>query len=191
VATLTRGRSRACAAALAAWLVFPAAPLRAEQRTATAEDDIKAAFLFNFTKFIEWPAGDRSQPFRICTVAEPAFSTAVDRTIAGETAGGGRPIERVSPATPDAARACHILFIGRLETERMDRWMTAVRGAPALVVGESRAAWDRGAQINFVVDGNRVKFDVNLDAANRAGLTVSSKLLRVARTVASSRRSVS
>lgn len=180
MATLTCARSLA-AAALAVCLA--GAPAGAEQRTSTAEDDIKAAFLFNFTKFVEWPATDRSRPFRICTVAEPAFGTAVDRTITGETA-GGRPIEHVTPPTPAAARTCHILFVGRRETDRLERWLAAVRGAPMLLVGESRAAWDRGAHINFVVDENRVKFDVNPDAASRAGLTVSSKLLRVARTVA-------
>jgi hypothetical protein len=181
VARLTVVRSLAGAALLAA--CFAAGAIAAEQRTATAEDDIKAAFLFNFTKFVEWPAFDRTRPFRICTVAEPAFGTAVERTIAGETA-GGRPIEHITPPTPDAARACHILFVGRLESDRIERWIGAVRGAPLLVVGESRAAWDRGAHINFVVDENRVKFDVNPDAASRVGLTVSSKLLRVARNVA-------
>lgn len=174
-------RSLACAAALAAALA--GAPVRAEQRTATAEDNIKAAFLFNFTKFVAWPASDQAQPFRICTVAEAAFGTAVDRTIAGETT-GGRPIERITPLNLDAARGCHILFIGQIDGDRIERWVGAARGAPVLVVGESRAAWDRGAHINFVVDANRVKFDVNPEAASRAGLTVSSKLLRVARTIA-------
>jgi hypothetical protein len=181
VARLTVVRSLAGAALLAA--CFAAGAIAAEQRTATAEDDIKAAFLFNFTKFVEWPAFDRTRPFRICTVAEPAFGTAVERTIAGETA-GGHPIEHITPPTPDAARGCHMLFVGRLEGDRIERWMGAVRGAPMLIVGESRAAWDRGAHINFVVDENRVKFDVNPDAASRAGLTVSSKLLRVARNIA-------
>lgn len=178
---MTRVRSLACAAALAAGLT--GAPLGAEQRTATAEDNIKAAFLFNFTKFVEWPASDHTQPFRICTVAGPAFSAAVDRTIVGETT-GGRPIVRVTPPNPDAARGCHILFVGHLDSDGIERWLGATRGVPVLVVGESRAAWDRGAHINFVVDANRVKFDVNPYAASRAGLTVSSKLLRVARTIA-------
>jgi len=181
VAALTRLRSLACAAALAACLA--GAPLGAEQRTATAEDNIKAAFLFNFTKFVEWPASDQTQPFRICTVAEPAFGAAVERTIEGETT-GGRPIEHVTPPNPDAARGCHILFVGHLDSDRIERWLGAARGVPVLLVGESRAAWDRGAHINFVVDANRVKFDVNPSAASRVGLTVSSKLLRVARTIA-------
>ena len=113
---------------------------------------------------------------------------AVERTLSGESA-GGRPLVRVSPATPEAARTCQILFVGRLETDRLDRWLNAVRGAPVLVVGESSAAWIRGAQINFVLDENRVKFDVNEDAAAASGLVISSKLLRVARRV--SRRSSS
>lgn len=157
--------------------------LAAEQRTATAEDDIKAAFLFNFTKYVEWPAPDPTQPFRICTVAGSGFGSAVDRTVTGETA-GGRAIQHVAPPTPDAARACQILFVGRLESDRIERWLRALRDAPMLVVGESRAAWDRGAHINFVLEENRVKFDVNPDAASRAGLRMSSKLLRVARKVA-------
>jgi hypothetical protein len=163
------------------------APLAAEQRTTSAEDDIKAAFLFNFTQFVEWPpAADASEPFRICIVAEPAFDAAVDRTVAGESV-GRRAIVRTSPAAPDAARTCQILFIGRQETERLDRWMSAVKGAPVLVVGESRAAWDHGAHITFVVENNRVRFDVNKDNAARAGLSISSKLLRVARNVTTRR----
>lgn len=186
MATLSPGRRRTWAAGLlAAWLLVPG-PARAGQRTAAAEDDIKAAFLFNFTKFIEWPAGARADSFRICTIAEPAFNAAVDRALAGESI-DGRPIVRLSPATPEAARACHILFLARVESERAERWVAAVRGAPVLVVGESRAAWDRGAQINFVVDENRVRFDVNADAASGLGLSVSSKLLRVARKVTARR----
>ena len=172
---------------LAAFLAVGGTP-RAEQQTATAEDDIKAAFLFNFTKFIEWPESARHDSFRICTVAEPAFNAALDRTLTGETA-NGHPIVRVDPATPEAARTCQILFLGRVENDRVERWLTAVRGAPVLVVGESRAIWDRGGQINFVVDENRVKFDVNADAAAASGLTISSKLLRVARKVTTRRSS--
>jgi hypothetical protein len=154
----------------------------AAQRTATSEDNIKAAFLYNFTKFIQWPPVADTAPFRLCTVAEPAFGTAVDRIIEGESV-AGRSIVRTSPATPEAARGCHILFLGRLENDRAERWITTLRGTPVLVVGESRGVWDQGAHINFVLDGNRVKFDVNTDATTEAGLHVSSKLLRVAREV--------
>jgi hypothetical protein len=70
-----------------------------------------------------------------------------------------------------------------MENARLDRWLAAVRGLPVLVVAESKKAADAGAEITFVVEDNRVKFDVNDDAAARAGLTISSKLLRVARHV--------
>ena len=169
-------------AALALGVCVCADAPRAEQRTATSEDDIKAAFLYNFTKFIDWPAASSSEPFRICTVADPAFGMAVDRIIAGESI-QGRAIERSAPAAPDAARACQILFIGRLENDRAERWIAAVRGLPVLVVGESRGVWERGAHINFVLEDNRVKFDVNTDGTAAASLAVSSKLLRVARAV--------
>jgi hypothetical protein len=182
VAILKGIRVRAWAAALLSVLAWSRAPAHAEQRTATAEDDIKAAFLYNFTKFVEWPAAPRLETFTICTVAEPAFNAAVDRTVSGESV-DGHPIVRVSPATPDAARACQILFLARVENDRAERWIAAVRNTPVLVVGESSGPWSRGAQITFVIDDNRVKFDVNPDAAVRAGLTISSKLLRVARKV--------
>jgi hypothetical protein len=156
--------------------------LAANQRTATAEDDVKAAFLFNFTQFVQWPADDTAEPFRICTVTDPSFDAALDRTITGESV-GRRPMVRVSPPTPDAARACQILFIGRQEADRAERWVAAVHGLPVLLVGESRGAWDRGVHINFVLENNRVRFDVNKDSAARDGLDISSKLLRVARNV--------
>lgn len=167
--------------------LLAAVPLRAEQRTATAEDDIKAAFLFNFTKFVDWPASaDPGEPFRICIVAEPAFATAVDRTIEGESV-NGRPLARSTPRAPDAARSCQVLFLGRLESDHADRWIGAVRGAPVLIVTESERAWDQGAHINLFVEDNRVRFDINPDAATRAGLSISSKLLRVARRVSGRR----
>jgi len=169
---------------LLASLAVPGAAAAA-QRTPTGEDSIKATFLFNFTKFVEWPAptgGPSPEPFRLCVVAEPLFAVAVDRTIEDESV-GGRPLVRVSPPSPEAARTCQILFLGHAENDRADRWMAAVRDSPVLVVSESKTAWDRGSHINFVVEGNRVRFDVNADAASRAGISISSKLLRVARHV--------
>ena len=167
-------------------LLAPGAASAPEQRTPTGEDTIKATFLFNFTKFVDWPppaGGVPSQePFRLCVVAEPAFGPIVDRTIEGESV-GGRPLQRVTPASFDAAATCQILFLGRSESDRAERWIAAVRNAPVLVVSESAAAWTRGAHINFIVEENRVRFDVNPEAANRAGVTISSKLLRVARRV--------
>ena len=175
--SLTRTAALAAAAIVALARGTPAAG------QAGVEADVKAAFLFNFTKFVEWPATAPAGPFEICTLAEPGFDGALARTLEGETT-DGRPIVRVTPEAPELARACHILFISRGEGAHADRWLTAVHGLPVLIVGESKAAADAGSHITFVVENNRVKFDVNDDAASRAGLKISSKLLRVARHVA-------
>ena len=183
MAFLVLPRSLAAAAALAATLSPSAAALQ-DGGSGTAEAGIKAAFLFNFTKFVEWPGTAPPGAFQICTIADAGFDAIVTRTVSGEIT-DGRPILRATPETPELARTCHILFISRNENAQVDRWMAAVRGQPVLVVGESKRAEDAGAHITFVIEDNRVKFDVNDDAAARAGLRISSKLLRVARHVTS------
>ncbi|MEO6238837.1 MAG: YfiR family protein [Vicinamibacterales bacterium] len=179
MAILKRTWLRVSTTAVLALCLAASARVNGEQRTPTAEDDIKAAFLFNFTRFIDWPVPP-VDAFRICTLAEPGFNAALDRTLVDETV-HGLPILRFGPPTIDAARACQILFVGRLENGRAERWIAALRGTPVLIVGESRGAWSGGAHLNFIVDDNRVQFDVNVDAAKRDGLSISSKLLRVAR----------
>lgn len=147
------------------------------------ESDIKAAFLYNFTKFIEWPALPQgSEPFRICVIGDPAFAQAVDRIIDGESL-QGHPLRRIDPQTPQEARDCGILYVGAAETDRGMRIAAAVRQAPVLVVGEGPRFVSQGGAIAFVLDNNRVRFDINTTATSRAGLKVSSKLLRVARNV--------
>jgi len=178
---LSRTQAWSIGAAVAAALAWQL-PVLAGQHATTAEADIKAAFLFNFTKFVEWPARASSGAFQICTLADPAFDAVLARILVGEST-SGRAIVRATPETPDFAQGCHILFIGSGEGPHIDRWVAAVRGQPVLVVGESKAAEDAGAQITFIIEDNRVRFDVNEDAASRAGLKVSSQLLRVARRV--------
>jgi YfiR/HmsC-like len=177
---LIRARSLASGAVIVAALAWP--PASAAQRSRTVEADVKAAFLFNFTKFVEWPATAPPGAFRICTIADGGFDAVLARTLAGEST-DGRQILRVTPEGPEFARGCHILFVSRQASAHIDRWMAAVNGQPVLVVGESQGAEDAGAHITFVIEDNRVKFDVNDDAASRAGLRISSKLLRVARQV--------
>jgi len=182
MAFLTGARSLAAGAGIAVALACGASASSAGQRGGAAEADIKAAFLFNFTKFVEWPDGAPAGPFQICTLADARFDSALAQTLSGEST-GGRPIVRATPDGPESASGCHILFIARGETSQIERWLAAVGRHPVLVVGESKAAEDAGAHITFVVEDNRVKFDVNDDAASRAGLKISSKLLRVARRV--------
>lgn len=167
------------AAILAAALGFGA--LRPQE---TLENDVKAAFLYNFTKFIEWPdaAARSAEPFRLCVLADPDFVRAVDRIIEGESV-QGRPLRRVEPHTPEDARTCAILFIGSGNSERGARLLPAIRHFPVLTVGDFAGFVEQGGAIGFVRENNRVRFDVSPPSAERSGLKVSSKLLRVARHV--------
>ena len=169
--------------AMAAGLDDPR-PVHVRASQETLENDIKAAFLYNFTKFIEWPgpASRTAEPFRLCVLADAGFTTAVDRIIAGESV-EGRPLARMEPQSPDDARQCAILYVGRGHTERGAPLVTAVRELPVLTVGDSPRFVEQGGTIEFVLENNRVRFDVSPGAAQRSGLLVSSKLLRVARQV--------
>jgi hypothetical protein len=167
-------------------LVLPVS-LHGAQRT-TIEEGVKAAYLFNFTKFVEWPAtGAPSDPFRICIIGAPRFAAAVDDIIKGESA-YGRPLARTEPQTADEARQCRVLFIGRGDADRGVRMLAAVRGLPVLTVADTSAPAPEDAVIRFVLEGNRLRFDIFLESASNAGLKISSKLLRVARAVAGGTR---
>jgi hypothetical protein len=153
------------------------------QSGAVAEDNIKAAFLYNFAKYVEWPeTAFPTGAFRVCVVADAGFVKMVDDIIAGETL-AGLPVMRRTPSSPDEARSCNILFVGRAEGRRADPLLVAVRGSHVLTVGDTADFLTHGGVVTFVREGDRVRFDVNVGEAQRAGLTISSRLLRVARRV--------
>ena len=182
MALLVRGLA-AAAIVLFAW------QLSARAQGESIEDEVKAAFLYNFTKYIDWPAAafqDASDPFRMCVAASPKFFRTVETLIGGETA-RGRPIQLVAPEQSNLHR-CHILFTGAQDTPRFDTALPALARRPILTVGESQDMFDRGGAILLVLEGSRVRFDVDVRSIERAGLTVSSKLLRVARNIREERR---
>jgi hypothetical protein len=156
----------------------------AQQPEVPLETQIKAAFVYQFSRYVDWPPGAlpaaSPAPFRVCVVADPAFTQTLDRILAGETA-AGRPITRTNPDTTDDARQCQILFIGRTDWDRGPGLLAAVQSAPVLTVSDEPDALARGAQILLVRDDNRVRFDVNLAAVRQSGITLRSSLLRLAR----------
>lgn len=177
---LLTGRLRGVLAGLvAAAVMCPAA--RAQEVT---EPDVKAAFLYNFTRFVEWPEDPSSPPpsFRLCVVADHETTAAVQRAMEGESV-DGRPVETFVPASAADVRDCRILFVGRTEMPKGGRMLEAVRGRPVLTVSDADRFVTRGGTIGFIREGSRVRFDVNVGTAKRAGLTISSRLLQVARKV--------
>jgi hypothetical protein len=147
------------------------------------EVDVKAAFLYNFTKFVAWPnPTPATEPFRLCVVGDDALRRSLEGTIEGETV-DGRALQSLAPRTPEEARACHLLFVGDASGDRASRLLAAVRDAPVLTVSDTADFARRGGGIEFVRENNRLRFDVNVPGAERAGIKVSSRLLKVARRV--------
>lgn len=159
-------------------LTAPPAPASAKQ---VGEADVMAAYLFNFTRFIEWPdeTPPASDPFRLCVIADGAMTTLIERTMTGEAV-KGRPSETAVPASIEDARRCQILFVGRTELSRARPLMAALRDQPVLTVSDAARFADTGGMIEFVRIGGHVRFRVNVEAAKRSRLSISSRLLRVA-----------
>jgi hypothetical protein len=147
----------------------------------TSEYEVKAAYLLNFARFVEWPdvpPGQGNDPFSICIVGDDPFQGALDRLIEGEVV-GGRPI--IVRRLPRWQEPCRILFISRSERDAFRILRQAGRGV--LTVGEEPGFLSDGGMINFVVDDRKVKFDVNLKAATESSIRINSRLLSVAKSI--------
>lgn len=159
--------------------------------TRSPEYTLKAAFLFNFVKFVDWPAdtfADEKSPFSLCVLGgEDPFDGSLDELVANEAV-NGRPIAVRRKTRGADLRTCHLLFIDRTERERQAEILASLRGSPVLTVGETDRFLAEGGLFNFFLEANRVRFEVNLPAVERTPLKVSSKLLRLARVVSEERR---
>ena len=172
--------SRVAAAVLAVLAAVLPGEARAQQ---TIEVEVKAAFLYNFTKFVAWPQpGAPTEPFRLCVVSDDALRRSLERTIEGESL-NGRPLQSIVPRTAEEARACQLLFVSRADGDREEQLLAAVRDLPVLTISDTTDFARRGGGIEFVLENNRLRFDVNVPGAERAGIKVSSRLLKVARRV--------
>jgi YfiR/HmsC-like len=157
---------------------------RAQSPTA-GEYQVKAAFLFNFAKFVEWPSSnlpDPSAPLRICILGRDPFGEEL-RNITKEKTVSGRKLQIDQVVDLRQARTCQILFIASSEKAQLKETLEALQGANALTVSDTNGFLEQGGMINFVLENDRVQFGVNRKAAEKAGLRISSKLLSVAKLV--------
>ena len=152
-----------------------------QDKAAFTPYDVEAAYLYNFGKFVQWPPapGSNSQTFSICILGEDNFGKKLDDTIAGETIQGQKIAARRLTSV-EAADTCQIVFIGPSEETRLARDLQALQEKPVLTVSSLPEFLERGGDIQFLIQNNRVRFAVNLSAAKRAGLELSSELLKVA-----------
>jgi hypothetical protein len=150
-----------------------------------SEYQVKAAYVYNFSKFVEWPAqafASPTAPIRLCVLNGPAFESELNPIVKGKMV-GGRAIAVIPVQNAEQARQCQILFIDSSQDKQSRQIIDALRDSSVLTVGESAGFVERGGIINFVLQDDRVQFQVNHKAATQVGLHISSRLLSVAKRV--------
>jgi hypothetical protein len=146
---------------------------------------VKAAYLYNFGRFVEWPgkaAAAQGGSFTVCVLGQDPFGPSLDATLAGETI-GGKTIVANRISSPEESGNCQILFLSLSEDSRLSTIIADLDKRAVLTVSDMRQFTQRGGMIQFVLEGKRVRFEVNLTATQHAGLTLSSELLKVATTL--------
>jgi hypothetical protein len=162
--------------ALACLLTFAAPRLAAE---GPSEYEVKAAFLFNFAKYVEWPEGTFAGPadrIVLCVLGENPFGTLLENVVKDKKVNGRELALRETKSTA----GCHVVFIAASERERLDEILGRLADRPVLTVSDAESVADRGVILGLTLRENRVRFEVNLIAARRAGVKLSSQLLKVA-----------
>ena len=166
-------------------LVF--APGAGAQANPPSEYQIKAAFLFSFAKFIDWPPSSfasAQSPFAICILGADPFGKTIDDALAGKTIGDHAVVvQRAKDATE--ARHCQMVFVSSSEKQHIPDILARLQGANVLIVGEAEHFASSGGTIELMLEQNRIRFAINTDAAETAGLRISSKLLALAKIVRS------
>jgi hypothetical protein len=155
---------------------------------ALTENQIKAGFLFNFTRFVDWPADAftaAESPIVLGIVGEDSFGDLLTQAAAGKTV-NGRTVLVQRFKEEQNIRACNILFVSASEEKLMARIFERLSGSSVLTVGETRGFAQSGGIINFVIEDNRVRLEINLGAAARARVKISAKVIGVARIVTDS-----
>ena len=186
---LTRARSNGAwlghaVLLIGALLAVPAQPAPA-QSDAPTEHQVKAAFLYNFAKFVEWPVeafAGPSAPFQLCVLGEDPFGPDLRDLVKGKVV-GGRAVQVFNPSNLMQSMSCHILFVSPSEKAHTRQIIEQLRERSVLIVGDNRGFAEQGGMVNFVMENDRVRFEINVKAAEGARLKISSKLLNLAKFV--------
>lgn len=165
-------------AALAALLLAAPRPAPAGNGAGALADKVKTAFIYKFTKYVQWPAAGNEE-FRIAVIGDTAIAGHLQE-LAKERAADPRKIKVEQLRGPEEINDCHILFIAGSEKSRLPEILKRAEGRNILTVADSKGLAARGVAINFVVIDGRLRFEINRRAAERSGLQISSELLKLA-----------
>jgi hypothetical protein len=173
-----------------AWVLVGVSCLHAQQSKPT-EYQVKAAYLYNFGRFVKWPpalGAGKGDSFPVCVLGRDPFGSILDSTLAGEAL-EGKPVVIRRIARPQDAADCRILFVSSTEENHLKEILAAIDQAGVLTVSDMPGFSRRGGMIQFVVEGDRIRFEINLATAESAKLVLSSELLKVAAAVRRNTRS--
>lgn len=161
-------------------IMLPSPPATAQAMA--NEYEVKAAFLYNFARFVEWPNGtfaNSTSALTVCVLGKDPFGKAIDDAILGKRIAEHPAILARGKRIQDLPD-CQIIFVSASDSPQLPEILRELHGHKVLVVGETENFAGSGGAIQFVLEANRVRFAINTDAADRAGLKVSSKLLALA-----------
>ena len=164
-------------------LLLIAVPACLQAQAKTEEYHVKAGFIFHFAQLVDWPASAAGGPdFVLCTLGDDPFQGQLETTLDGKSI-GTRPIHILHVKQPQEARGCQVLFISNSEDQRLAKILGDLGTSPVMTVGEANDFIERGGMIRFVLEQDKVRFEINLKAADPAGLKFSSRLLLLAKNV--------
>lgn len=183
---MKNGLTAYACAALAALLLCAPVSSRAEA-TQSTEYRVKAAFMYNFSRFVQWPsaANEQTGDFTLCLLGEDPFGETLDSLAGKQVRDQVLAIKRLDNLA--SIDSCRLVFIGH-NSSTLDSILSRMDKKPILTVSDVDGFTDKGGIIQFRLVDNKVRFDINIDAARKAGLNISSKLLSLASNVQPSRQ---
>lgn len=181
---------RHCARGIAAALlfviaVFAASGLPINAQSKVDEYKLKAAFVYHFAEMTDWPAeafADNGKEITVCTLGTDPFEGQLESTLAGKAIGSRSLRVRHAKQTPEA-RGCQIVFLGSGDMKKMGELIAQIGSAPVMTIGEADGFLQQGGMFSFCQEGNKIRFEINVVPAERAGLKISSRLLLLAKNV--------
>ena len=180
----SRSRERVAGCVLS-MLFFLTLPGKLPANSAAEEYSVKAAFLFHFAQFVEWPEEtfkDANSPLTYCAVGNDPFQGSLDTILSGKTI-GTRSFRVLHFQQPQEIQGCQVLFIGAGEKKRLPEILAKTKANSVLTVGESEHFAQEGGMIGFVLEENKIRFEINVETAQKAKLKISSRLLALAKNV--------
>src|SRR5271157_166119 len=167
------------------YVLISAPPQAPAQGDDQGEYRVKLAFLYNFAQFVQWPADtfrDSGAPLTICVAGDNPFQGEIEQSLRGRTV-EGHPIEVRKLNADEDPHACQMIFVRATEMKATPKILASSKGSSTLTVGEAKGFAERGGIINLTREENKLRFEVNINAAAQTRLKISSKLLTLARIV--------